>query len=107
MEREEKKFTKYAKAVNILEKGIEKGDISKHNKVFDINRGKFIDAEKATNPINVTRDSNMFMKNGNALGRAEAEIDMLLYEAEKKTGKSSSSGKDKDKEKDKNLSMLN
>ena len=65
--------------------------MSKHNKVYDSKKGKFVDAAKATNPINITRDSSLFVHNGNALGRAEAEIDLLLYEAENKTNKTTNS----------------
>ena len=44
-----------------FEKKLEQGDVSKHNKVFDIKQGKFIDVTKASDPINITRDSNLFV----------------------------------------------
>ena len=71
---------------------LEKSNAPKHNKVFDPQKGKFVDVSEAGSVKSKVKvcDQELFVKNGNALGRAEAEIDLLLYEAENKTYKTNS-----------------
>jgi len=86
-------FQKYAKALAVLEK---KGE-SRHNKYFDTKSGKFVTRDLAAPKKDVgcldkedderrygkTKDQKVLVQAGNALGRMEAEIDLMIFDYEK------------------------
>ena len=70
----EKTGQRYAKALEHLKKN----NLSLHNKVFDLTKGKFRDCEGAADS-KVVHDSYLFVEKGNQLGKMDAEVDLLLY----------------------------
>ena len=71
----EKTCKRYAKAL-LHQK---KKNLSFHNKVFDLAKGKFRDVATIKEATVVGHNSNLFVEKGNKLGRMDAEVDLLLY----------------------------